>query len=167
MIATGFNHSSDIGQPIEEVSAVSLESQSHADATSSDVLEPTMQETSTSNTVGQTMLTLDDVIESDVEPVGLTKQNAEPSGLSSETNDPQFKAVDRVERLRHVSAKWREPSQGDRMYNEPSYLRRDTSISNEAQGVGDASSFTIGPGDGEGNQYEIRKDNAYLNNNID
>ena len=126
-----------------------------------------MQEKSVANTVGQTMLTLDDVIESDVEPVGLTNQIAEPSDLSSNTNDPQFKAVDRVERLRHVSAKWREPSQSDRMYNEPSYLRRDTSINNEAQGIGDASSFTIGPGDGEGNQYEIRKDNAYLNNNID
>ncbi|MEC8033230.1 MAG: cell division protein FtsZ [Bacteroidota bacterium] len=168
LIATGFNSPSKIGQPIEEVSTVSLESQSHADAISSDVLEPTMQEKSVANTVGQTMLTLDDVIESDVEPVGLTNQIAEPSDLSSNTKDPQFKAVDRVERLRHVSVKWREPSQSDRMYNEPSYLRRDTSINNEAhQGIGDASSFTIGPGDGEGNQYEIRKDNAYLNNNID
>ena len=119
------------------------------------------------NTVGQTMLTLDDVIESDAEPVGLTNQVAEPSGSSSETNDSQFKAVDRVERLRHVSAKWREPSQSDRLYKEPSYLRRAKSISNADQGIGDASSFTIGPGDDEGNQYEIRKDNAYLNNNID
>ncbi|HAB89729.1 MAG TPA: hypothetical protein DCF84_04270, partial [Bacteroidetes bacterium] len=167
LIATGFNHPSDLGQPIEEVSTVSLESQSYADATGSDVLEPTMQENSIMNTEGQTMLTLDDVIESDVEPVGLTNKIAETSGLSSETRDAQFKAVDRVERLRHVSAKWREPSQSDRLYNEPSYLRRDSSISNENQGIGDASSFTIGPGDNEENQYEIRKDNAYLNNNID
>ena len=78
-------------------------------------------------------------------------------GFIFDTNDPQFKAVDRVERLRHVSAKWREPSQSDRMYNEPSYLRRDTSINSEAQGIGDASSFTIGPGDGEGNRMRFVK----------
>ena len=63
MIATGFNSPSEIGQPIEEISTVSLESQSHADAISSDVLEPTMQENSVANTVGQTMW-VNDVIES-------------------------------------------------------------------------------------------------------
>ena len=168
LIATGFNSPSNVGQPIQEVSTVSLENEIYANnTTSGDVLEPTIQEKSMTDNVGQTMLTLDDVIESDVEPVGLTNQIAEPSGLSSATNDPQFKAVDRVERLRHVSAKWREPSQSDRMYDEPSYLRRDKSVNYEDQGIGDASSFTLGPGDDEGNQYEIRKDNAYLNNNID
>lgn len=167
LIATGFDSPSALNQPIEELSTVSLESPLHTDTTGSDILEPTVEENMMTNTVGQTMLTLDDVIESDIEPVAAVNQISEPSGLTSIAGDPQFKAVDRVERLRHVSAQWREPSQSDRMYNEPSFLRRDKSLSNEDHGIGDASSFTLGPGDGEGNQYEIRKDNAYLNNNID
>lgn len=167
LIATGFDSPSALNQPIEELSTVSLESPLHTDATGRDILEPTVEENMMTNTVGQTMLTLDDVIELDIEPVAAVNQISEPSGLTSIAGDPQFKAVDRVERLRHVSAQWREPSQSDRMYNEPSFLRRDKSLSNEDHGIGDASSFTLGPGDGEGNQYEIRKDNAYLNNNID
>ena len=168
LIATGFNSPSTNNQSIEEeVSTVSLESQSLADTTNGDVLEPMIQENSITNTVGQTMLTLDDVIEAEVDPVSVSNQIAEPSSLLSDVDDAQFKPVDRVERLRNVSAKWREPSHSDRMYNEPSFMRRGTSLGNEDQGIGDASSFTIGPGDGEGNQFEIRKDNAYLNNNID
>ena len=167
LIATGFNSPSTNDPTLEEMSTLSLESQLLADASNGDGLEPMIEEHSMTNAVGQTMLTLDDVIESDVEPVGLTHQVSEPTPMPPSAIETQFKPVDRVERLRNLSDKWREQSQSDRMYNEPSYLRRGTSISSDNQGIGDASSFTIGPGDGEGNQYEIRKDNAYLNNNID
>ena len=167
LIATGFNSPSTNDSTLEEMSTLSLESQLLADASNGDGLEPMIEEHSMTNAVGQTMLTLDDVIESDVEPVGLNHQVSEPTPMPPSAIETQFKPVDRVERLRNLSDKWREQSQSDRMYNEPSYLRRGTPISSDNQGIGDASSFTIGPGDGEGNQYEIRKDNAYLNNNID
>ena len=167
LIATGFNSPSTNDPSLEEMSTLSLESQLLVDASNGDGLEPMIEEHSMTNAVGQTMLTLDDVIESDVEPVGLNHQVSEPAPMPPSAIETQFKPVDRVERLRNLSDKWREQSQSDRMYNEPSYLRRGTPISSDNQGIGDASSFTIGPGDGEGNQYEIRKDNAYLNNNID
>ena len=55
----------------------------------------------------------------------------------------------------------------DEMYNQPSFQRRGKKILNSDDGIGDPSPFTIGPGDSEDNQYQIRQDNAYLNNNID
>ena len=49
------------------MSTLSLESQLLVDASNGDGLEPMIEEHSMTNAVGQTMLTLDDVIESDVE----------------------------------------------------------------------------------------------------
>ena len=166
LIATGFNIATSTETP-SLINTVSLENTStHENWEGGSPLDPSLVAHEKTPVNTQITLTLDDVLDSEVpEEVVVPDQNYQVRRENKPVYQDQFNAVDRVTRLRNVSTKWREHS--DEMYNQPSFQRRGKKILNSDDGIGDPSPFTLGPGDSEDNQYQIRQDNAYLNNNID